>query len=220
MPNHRFIDYSQTNRTFFLLSNARPYLVLKARRCEKFLAQVAEGFPASFPVKFSEESFTKSLISFVWIYTSTMVIWLGMYEFRRKKTSKEEILKELSMLLQHTPFMYKYDIQMLMHTIHTVLIRECTDAALITVSIFFSFNLLYHSSDRTFAWMEIECLLHENMLPMVVFFTRTKNSTIQSRNSIFCELTVRCLFVYCKFSCWKRLHVYYSAEKLNVDSNV
>jgi hypothetical protein len=55
----------------------------------------------------------------------------------RKKTPKTEILKVLLMLLQHTPFMYKDKIQMLIHIIHAVLMKRCAEAALITFSIFF-----------------------------------------------------------------------------------
>jgi hypothetical protein len=62
-----------------------------------------------------------------------------MYDFGRKKKNSQNrnIKKVLLMLLQHTPFMYKDKIQMLIHIIHAVLMKRCAEAALITFSIFF-----------------------------------------------------------------------------------
>ena len=70
-------------------------------------------------------------------FLSENACWYSMYRFGRKKKCRKKTSKVLLMQLQHTLFMYKWRIWMLLQIIHAVLMKGWTEAALIALSIFF-----------------------------------------------------------------------------------
>ena len=100
--------------------------------------------------------------------------WLSTWKIDRcrsieiKRDTRKECMKSISKVLliklQYALFMYKYKIWMLLQIIHAVLMKECTEAALIAISIVFLFIKIMPFFNDISSWFNEEAWSNSRIL--------------------------------------------------------